>query len=85
MATCCRVVICKALGVGGTSMWGKKKWQRGKSKLLCEDDGDGVVEDALAKHKHVEHRVYVEGVEDGNGSYGVHSWDQWAEGKAEGR
>lgn len=46
-----------------------------QSILLCEDDGDGVVEDALAKHKHVEYGVYVESIEDGNGSYRVHSWD----------
>lgn len=51
----------------------KKNAPEGEEILLCEDDGDGVVEDALAKHKHVEHRVNVEGIEDGNGSDGVHS------------
>lgn len=40
--------------------------------LLGEDDGDGVVEDALAKHQHVEDRVHVEGVKDGDSSHGVH-------------
>lgn len=51
----------------------KKKAKEVKEFLLCEDDGDGVVEDALTKHKHVEYRVYVECIEDGNGGYGVHS------------
>lgn len=50
--------------------------------LLCEDDGDGVVEDALAEHQHVEDGVHVQGVEDGNGCYGIHGRDQRAEGEA---
>lgn len=52
--------------------------------LLGEDDGDGVVEDALAEHQHVEDRVHVEGVEDGDGGHGVHGRDQRAEGEATG-
>lgn len=54
----------------------------GERPLLGEDDGDGVVEDALTEHQHVEDRVHVEGVKDGNGGDGVHGGDQRAKGKA---
>lgn len=50
--------------------------------LLGEDDGDGVVEDALSEHQHVEDWVQVEGVKDGNGCDGVHGGDQRTEGEA---
>lgn len=49
--------------------------------LLCEYDGDGVVQDALPEHQHVEDGVHVEGVEDGDGSYRIHGRDQRAKGK----
>lgn len=51
----------------------KQALRKGKRFLLCEDDGDGVIEDALTKHQHVEDRVHIEGVEYGNSSYRVHS------------
>ncbi len=59
-----------------------KPWGSGRRLLLGEDNGDGVIEDALTKHQHVEDRVHVEGIKDGDGSYRVHSGDQWAKGKA---
>lgn len=62
-----------------------KHWGRRKRLLLCEDNGDGVIEDALSKHQHLEDRVNIQGVKDGDGRHGVHSWDQWAEGKATAR
>lgn len=51
----------------------KKRGEGSQRLLLGEDNGDGIVEDALSKHQHVEDRVDVEGVEDGDGSHGVHS------------
>lgn len=51
----------------------RKTEQRGERLLLCEDNGDRVVEDALTKHQHIEDWVHIEGVEDGNGRYRVHS------------
>lgn len=46
---------------------------KGKRLLLCEDDGDSVIENALTEDQHVEDWVHVEGVEDSDGSYRVHS------------
>lgn len=51
----------------------KQALRKGKRFLLCEDDGDGVIEDALTKHQHVEDRVHIEGIKYGNSSYRVHS------------
>lgn len=68
----CDVMTKQALFLGRK---GKGREGKGKRFLLCEDDGDGVIEDALTKHQHVEDRVHIEGIEYGNSSYRVHSWD----------
>lgn len=51
---------------------GLRECRQRERLLLCEDNGDGIVEDALTEHQHVEDRVYVQGVEDGDGSDRVH-------------
>ena len=47
-----------------------------------EDDGDGIVEDGLAKDEHVEDGVDVESLEDGQRGHGVHGRDEGPEGEA---
>lgn len=42
------------------------------SYSLGEDNGDGVVEDALSKHQHVEHRVHVQRIENRNSGDRIH-------------
>ena len=51
---------------------------------LCHDDGDSIVENTLSKDQHVEGRIDVEGVEDGQGGHWVYRWDQSTEREATG-
>ena len=63
----------------------ERERQREREVLLCEHNGNCIVEDALSEHQHVEHRVHVEGVEDGDGGHRVHCGDERPKGKATGK
>ena len=56
------------------------RWQAGA--LRCEHDGHGVVEHTLPEHQHVQDRVHVDGLEDGQGRHGVDGRDEGAKGEA---
>ena len=49
---------------------------------LCHDNGDSVVENALTKNEHVECRVDVQGMEDGQSGYWVNGGYQGTKGEA---
>ena len=50
--------------------------------LLGHDNRDGIIEYALPKDEHVEGRVDIQGVEDGQGGHGINGRYQRTKGKA---
>lgn len=53
-----------------------------KGHSLGQDNGDCVVEDTLSKNQHVEHRVHVKRIENGNSGHRVDGRNQGAKRKA---
>lgn len=66
-------VVCK-------TRW---RWVRLRQQLLLgEHDRDSVIQDALSEYQHVEDRVDIQGIKDGDGGHRVHRRDQRSKRKA---